>query len=141
MTIAQANITIDQAAHDALRVITNAASDNVKVIAAAAETATKVLATAAAEAVKVQIARSSEDHDLLTELKVRMDGLKADILDIKTSVTTHTDSNTQRICDLELTRSALAGSKSGIQNFWGLIVGGILFLIALISFLYPRIQF
>lgn len=140
MTAVQTKSTIERAASEALRVITAAAADNVKTIALAAESAATVLANAAAEAVKVNSTRGVEDHDLLIELKVRMDGLRTDIKEIKTGTTANIDDHERRICDLELTRSAMAGSKSGIQDFWGWIVGGVMFIIALVSFLYPRIK-
>ena len=70
---------IEQAKKD----IANAASEAVKVIAGAASEAAHVVANAASEAVNVSKKQTSSDHDLLIELKTRMEWLKTDIQWIK----------------------------------------------------------
>lgn len=71
-----------QAKHE----IENAASEAVKVIANAASEAAKVVANATAEAAKVVNASNSDDHDLLVELKTKMEDLKSDIKELKDNV-------------------------------------------------------
>ena len=61
------------------------------VIAEAAGEATRVIAQAAQAAQIVQSKISSEDHDLLIELKTKMIDLKADIRDIKDGVSVKID--------------------------------------------------
>jgi vacuolar-type H+-ATPase subunit H len=85
---------LDEAAQQAVKVIADASSVAAKKIADAAEEAHKVVADAAATSVKVLHLKSADDHDLLIELKTRMEGLKDDIKDIK-------DGTTKRIADLE----------------------------------------
>lgn len=60
-----------------------AAADAIKVISQAAETATRTVAIAAAEAVKVANISSGVDHDLIVELKTKIEGIKDDIRDLK----------------------------------------------------------
>jgi hypothetical protein len=74
--------------------IEQAANEAVRVIAQAAEAAARVVANAAAESVKVANIKSADDHDLLIELKTKLDGLKADIKDIK-------DGTSRRIDNME----------------------------------------
>jgi hypothetical protein len=85
---------LDEAAATAVKVISDASLVAAKKIADAAEEAHKVVADAAATSVKVLHLKSADDHDLLIELKTRMEGLKGDIKDIK-------DGTTKRIADLE----------------------------------------
>jgi hypothetical protein len=82
-----------------------AASEALQTIATAATEATKVVATAAAEASKVINAKGAIDHDLLIELKTRMESLKDDIKDLK-------DGTTVKIADHETRLFALEGVKS-----------------------------
>jgi hypothetical protein len=85
---------LDKAAETAVRVIENAAANAARTIAVSAEEAHKVVADAAATSVKVLHLKSADDHDLLIELRTRMEGLKTDIKDIK-------DGTTKRLTDLE----------------------------------------
>ena len=56
--------------------IKSAAADAVKVIAAAASEAAKVVASATAESVKNAAVVNSQDHDLLVEMRTRLDVLQ-----------------------------------------------------------------
>ena len=85
---------IEHAASEAVKVIAQAAAAASQSVAEAASNAAKVVADAAAVSVKVLNLKSADDHDLLIELKTRMENLKDDIKDIK-------DKTTQRIQNLE----------------------------------------
>lgn len=78
-----------------------AASDAAKAIATAAADATKVIALATAEAVKVSATKSAGDHDLLIELRTRMEGIKNDVNEIKTGTATQINDHEIRIFSLE----------------------------------------
>jgi hypothetical protein len=78
--------------------------DAVRTIADAAAAATKVIAAAAAEAAKVVNVKSTTDHDLLIELKTRMDSLKDDIRDLKDGTTVKIADHESRIFSLESTK-------------------------------------
>jgi hypothetical protein len=85
--------------------IADAANLAVITISTAAAEATKVIANAAAAASTLVETRSSLDHDLLIELKARMDGLKADIKDLK-------DGTSAQIADHETRITAVEGKGS-----------------------------
>jgi hypothetical protein len=77
---------IEHSTEDAVKAISSAASEAVKAIASAAGEARSVLANNAAEAAKVLAVKNldgNSDHDLLVELKTKMDDLKEDIRDLK----------------------------------------------------------
>lgn len=74
---------IEQAAAQAVKVISDASLTAAKGVAQAAADAAKVVAEAAAVSVKVLSIKNADDHDLLIELKTRMEGLKTDIKDLK----------------------------------------------------------
>lgn len=81
-------------AADAVNVIAAAAEKATQAIADAALNATKLLAQQTADATKVANTKSSFDHDLLIELKTKMDDLKTDIKELK-------DGTAERIATLE----------------------------------------
>lgn len=85
---------LDDVTLKAVQVIAESSHVAAEMIRKAAEEAQVVVADAAATSVKVLHLKSADDHDLLIELKTRMEGLKADIKDIK-------DGTTKRITDLE----------------------------------------
>lgn len=93
--------------------IANAASEAVKVIAAAASEAAHTIASAVADAKKITSMTQGTDHDLLTELKtefrVRMDGLKNDIADIKSGTA-------KRIDNLEIDKLDVKDSYSQLYK-------------------------
>jgi len=74
--------------------IESAAAEAVRVISAAAAEAARVVANAASEAVKVANVKGSEDHDLLIEMRTRLERLSEDIRELK-------DGTSKRIQDLE----------------------------------------
>ena len=90
----KAKTDIETAASDAVKIIAQASSTAASALASAASDATKTIANAAAEAVKVNNVKGNDDHDLLIELKTKMDGLKSDIKEIK-------DGTSARIAGLE----------------------------------------
>jgi len=69
-----------------------AAGEATKLISTAAAEAAKVVSDAATVAVRVLSVKSADDHDLLIELKTRMEGLKGDIQNLTTGVSTKLDS-------------------------------------------------
>lgn len=85
--------------------IEHAASEAVRVIAKAAEEAAKVVANAAAESVKVVNVKTGDDHDLLIELKTRMEGLKTDIEGLKNGTSTQIADHETRINSLESSKT------------------------------------
>jgi hypothetical protein len=85
---------LDDAAAQAVKIISDASAVTVAKIAAAAQEAHQVVTDAAATSVRVLHLKSADDHDLLIELKTRMEGIKTDIKDLK-------DGTTKRIDDLE----------------------------------------
>lgn len=105
--------------------IENAASQAVKVISAAAGEAAKVVAEAAAVSVKVLSIKNADDHDLLIELKTRMESLRNDIKDLKDNTSTKIDDHEKRIFDLE--------TSKGRQSTF--ITIGVSILVVLISFI------
>jgi hypothetical protein len=103
--------------------IRQAAADAVKVIARAANEASQVVAKAAQVSVGVLDLKSAVDHDLLIELKTKMEGLKSDIKDIKDGTSTKIEDHEKRLFELETSR--------GRQSI--LITIGVSILIVLIS--------
>ena len=102
-----------------------AATEAVKAIATAASEATKVIASAAAEASKIastQNQKSSEDHDLLIELRTKMDAIKVDIQLLN-------DGTGKKISDHEIRLNALEKSKT-VQNTMMAIGIGLITLLA-----------
>jgi SMC interacting uncharacterized protein involved in chromosome segregation len=100
------------------------AAEAVKTIANAASEATKVIANAASEAAKVTNSlniKNSEDHDLLIELKTKMDDLKNQIKDLN-------DGTGKKISDHEIRLNSLEKSKI-VQNTMMTIGIGILALL------------
>jgi hypothetical protein len=92
--------------------IEQATNDAVKLIAKAAEDAAKVISSTAFEV--VQNNRGGNDHDLIVELRVRMEDLKLAIKDL-------TDGTSKRIESLECNKLNIKDSypvvyKTGIEN-------------------------
>ena len=84
--------------------IERAASQAVTVISAAAGEAAKVVAEAAAVSVKVLSIKNADDHDLLIELKTRMESLRNDIKDIKDGTALQIADHEKRIFSIEASR-------------------------------------
>jgi len=59
-----------------------AANEALKVISSAAAEAAKVIANASAEALKVSQLQNTKDHDLLVEMKTKMERISQDISDM-----------------------------------------------------------
>ncbi len=92
---AEAVNVITQAANAATKSIANAAESAAKLIANNAESAAKVVANAEAAALRVANVKGPDDHDLLIRIETRMEGLKADIKELK-------DGTSKRIDELEV---------------------------------------
>jgi hypothetical protein len=91
-------MAIASAARDAVKMIASASLDAAKTLASAAFDARSVVAANASEAAKVLSEKNSDggsDHDLLTQLNVKVDRLKDDIKEIK-------DGTTFKIAGLEI---------------------------------------
>ena len=85
--------------------IRTAAASAVEVIARAAADAGRVVSDAAAVAVGVLNTKGAGDHDLLIELKTKMEGLKDDIRDIKNGTSARIAEHETRLCSLEASKS------------------------------------
>lgn len=75
-------VEIENAASEAVQTLAHAAQTAVQTISDAASAATKVIAASASDAAKltaVDGSKNSADHDLLVEMKTKMEGLKEDI--------------------------------------------------------------
>ena len=95
------------AAQEATQVIAVAAEKATNAIASAALDATKLLSINAQEATKVALEKNCSDHDLLIELKTKMDSLKDDIKDLKDGTTIKIEDHETRIGKLESTNTFL----------------------------------
>lgn len=113
----QTNNPVIQAKMD----IEHAAAQAVSVISAAAGEAAKVVADAAAVSVKVINAKNADDHDLLIELKTRMESLRNDIKDIKDGTSLQIADHEKRIFSIESSKS-----KTNTLITIGIAVGTIL---------------
>jgi broad-specificity NMP kinase len=131
---------IIHSAAEAMRVLAQAADAASERLAGAANDATKVVANAASEAVKVSFTRSTDDHDLLIKIDTQVKGLKDDIKDLKDGTTIKIADHEKRIGCLEVSQSLISGAHQGIKDVWGWIVGGIMTVIALASFILPRLK-
>jgi hypothetical protein len=85
--------------------IEHAAAQAVSVISAAAGEAAKVVAEAAANSIKVLQEKGSNDHDLLIELKTRMESLRNDIKDIKDGTAVQLADHEKRIFSMETSKT------------------------------------
>jgi hypothetical protein len=85
--------------------IVKASGEALSTIAMAAQEATKVISLAATEAAKVINDRATVDHDLLIELKTRMENLKCDIKELKDGTSNSVDDHERRIFALENSKS------------------------------------
>jgi hypothetical protein len=85
--------------------IADAANLAVVTISTAAAEATKVVASAASEAAKLIGLKGNLDHDLLIELKTRMESLREDIKDLKDGTSTQIADHENRLSVLEGVRS------------------------------------
>lgn len=74
---------IAAAVKEALAIIATAAREAAQLVASDVRDATKLLASNAADAAKVANVKGADDHDLLVELKTKMEGLIADIKEYK----------------------------------------------------------
>jgi hypothetical protein len=81
--------------------LADAANLAVATIAAAAAEATKVIARAASEASSLVTQKSSLDHDLLIELRTRMDNLREDIKTLSDGTTVKIAEHESRISTIE----------------------------------------
>lgn len=128
--ISRAKTDIERSAAEAVRVITQAAEVAATRLASAANEATRVVASAASEAVKVSSARTADDHDLLIKIDTQMQGLKADIKDLKDGTSFKLADHEKRIACLELAQSLVQGTSKGSISMWGYVAWAILMLIA-----------
>jgi len=101
--------------------IEHAAAQAVSVISAAAGEAAKVVADAAANSIKVLQEKGSNDHDLLIELKTRMESLRNDIRDIKDGTSLQIADHEKRIFSIESSKT-----KTNTLITVGIAVGTIL---------------
>ena len=110
------------------QLLSDAAAEAVHSIAAAAELAKATIANAAAEAVKVTSSRNVDgvvDHDILIELKTKMDDLKDDIKDLKdgtsTQIAQHEIAIKKNTLDIQITKTQLKTWGIAISVFWAVL--------------------
>ena len=110
--------------------IAQMASAAVKVIADAAAEATRVVSTAAAESARILNVKGPVDHDLLIELKTRMEGLKSDIKDLKDGTSTQLAQHESRLTMLESSRTKQNVTMSIGIGLLSILVGLLIYHIA-----------
>lgn len=103
------------------------ASEAIKVVANAAAEATKIVAAAAAEATKVTNSKYLNDHDLLIELKTKMDGLRDDVKNIS-------DGTSKQISDHETRINGLEDSKTKQNTAMSIGIGILSLLTSLLIY-------
>jgi hypothetical protein len=86
--------------------IAQAAAEAIKVITQAAGEATKVVVDAATVSAKVLNLKNADDHDLLTRLETKMEGLKEDIKELKDGTTIKIADHEKRLFDLEKSKNS-----------------------------------
>jgi phage host-nuclease inhibitor protein Gam len=82
-----------------------AASDAADVIARSASEAVKAIAEAASEALRATSVKNDNDHDILIEVRTKLEGLKKDIQDLKDGTSTQISDHETRIVNLEASRT------------------------------------
>ena len=148
--------SVAQAAEDAVKIVSRATEEAATAIAKAAEQARKVVSDSAADAVRVlsvKNADGSSDHDILIELKTRMEGLKSDIKELNSGTSIRLDglekeklnsresyANTFKaevdkgIADHETRLNALEKSKTAQAVLMSIGVGILTILVSLLIF-------
>ena len=104
-----------------------AASEAVTVISQAANEAAKVVATAASEALKAQLLKNNDDHDILIELRTKLEGLKNDIRDLKDGTATQLADHERRLVELEKSKSSSAVTQAGIVALLGILATALIY--------------
>lgn len=107
---------IENSTKEAAKIIADATELAAKAIASAAEIAAKVVANTAAESARTIAIRGADDHDLLIELKTRMEGLKSDIKEIKDGTALKIDNHDQKIDAIEKWQSSLEGENGMLAD-------------------------
>jgi formylmethanofuran dehydrogenase subunit B len=102
-----------------------AAENAVAVVATAAKEAARTVADAAAQALKVTSATNGNDHDLIVELKTKIEGIRDDIKDLK-------DGTTERIANHELRLNTLETEKTRTTVMLSIGVGILTLLVSLL---------
>lgn len=133
----RAKIDIEHAAKEAVRIISQAAEVAATRLASAAADATKVVASAASEAVKVTSARTADDHDTLIRIEEQVKGVKGDIKDLKDGTSIKIADHERRIACVELEQGKTSGSSAGRKDTLGWVIGAIMTVITLASFIIP----
>ena len=119
--------TIADAADKAVELLASAADKATTAIASAAKNASELLASNASEAIKVSNKQNGDDHDLLIRLETKMEGLRADIQDLKTGTN-------DRISDHEKRLIALESSKTRQNTMMSIGIGLLSLLVGLLLF-------
>ena len=120
-------ISIDIAAAEALKLLTDASNKQLQLIADAALNATKLLASQAAEADKVKSVKGVDDHDALTtligsvstlndRLTEKFNDLKADIKDLKDGTSSQIADHGNRIDTIERWKAGLEGENGLLSH-------------------------
>ena len=96
--------------------------DTKKDIASAANEAIRVIANAAAEAIKVTKSAAGGDHDLLIELKTKLDGLINDVKTLNDGTSKQINDHETRIRTMEKDSEDLANIKRIVYGSVGIIL-------------------
>jgi hypothetical protein len=102
-----------------------AAANAVAVVATAAKEAARTVADAAAQALKVTSATNGNDHDLIVELKTKIEGIRDDIKDLK-------DGTTEKIADHEIRLTNLETEKTKTTVLLSIGIGILTLLVSLL---------
>lgn len=63
-----------------------------------------------------------------------------DIKDLKDGMSIKIADHEKRLGYVELTQSRIAGSSQGMKSIWGYILAGVMALVALATFILPRLK-
>lgn len=130
--------SVAQAADIAAKSVAQAAESAAKLIASSAESATRVVSNAAAESVKVVNLKDAGDHDLLIELKTRMEGLKEAIERFKSDTSIDIkdlkDNSSGKIADHEIRIINLEKSRGNLTLLISIGIGILSVLVGLLIF-------
>jgi autotransporter adhesin len=105
--------------------IAESAAEAVKIVADAAKEAARTVADAASQALKVTSVKDGTDHDLIVELKTKIEGIRDDIKDLK-------DGTTEKIANHETRLNTLETEKTKIQQLLGIASAILTLLVSLL---------
>ena len=96
-------------------------------ISKAAADAVQIIADAATEALKVTSIQQGNDHDLIVELKTKIEGIRDDIKDLK-------DGTTAKIAEHELRLNTLETNNTRLTVLFSVGSGLVALLVSLLTY-------